>query len=433
MNRLSLFLIVTLILNCLQLVSAQSTIDDELQTILYVDKNIEANSCEDYKAITRSCENGSFTAYSEIARAAREVEPGFTVLIQPGVYSGGIVVRTSGREADPILFQAVDAGVTIEANGEGRDAFFINEADYIVVDGLTIQNANRAALRISLSDHVTILNSTFANNGTWGVFTDFSNYTTVENSEAFGSRRQHGIYISNSSDYPIIRGNRVHNNSAAGLHMNGDASMGGDGMVSHGLVENNIFYENGNRGGSAINMDGVTETIIRNNLLYDNHASGISLFQIDGASESHSNQVLNNTIIMASNGRWALNAQSTQNNKLFNNIVMNNNRFRGSILVKAPISPEFESDYNVVVDRFASDGQGDLRIRLTEWQSLGFGANSLIASPEEVFANLDSGDYRLNESSPAIDAGLQIDLVTSDLEGSPRPNTGNYDIGAYEL
>jgi len=98
-------------------------------------------------------------------------------------------------------------------------------------------------------------------------------------------------------------GNRVHHNSGADLHMNGDAIMGGDKIVSHGLVANNVFYENGNRGGSAINMDGVTEIIVRNKLLYDNHDSGISLYQIDEASEPHSNQVLNNTIIMASNPR----------------------------------------------------------------------------------------------------------------------------------
>ena len=79
---------------------------------------------------------------------------------------------------------------------------------------------------------------------------------------------------------------------------------------------------------------------------------------------------------------------------------MNNNRFRGSILVKAPISPEFENDYNVVVNRFASNGEGDLRIRLTEWQSLGFEANSLIALPDEIFANLDFRFHRLKEGRP---------------------------------
>ncbi len=141
--------------------------------------------------------------------------------------------------------------------------------------------------------------------------TSFSDYTTVENCESYGAVNEHGIYISNSSDYPIIRGNRLHHNNGCGLHMNGDISMGGDGVISYALVEDNIIYENGAGGGSGINMDGVTHSIIRNNLLYNNHASGISLYQIDGGSGSHDNRVLNNTIVMASDGRWGINIPNT--------------------------------------------------------------------------------------------------------------------------
>ena len=79
-----------------------------------------------------------------------------------------------------------------------------------------------------------------------------------------------------SGDNPIIRGN-IHDNHACGLHMNGDASMGGDGVISNALVENNVIYNNGVGGGSGINCDGVTDSIIRNNLLYNNHANGRSL------------------------------------------------------------------------------------------------------------------------------------------------------------
>ena len=37
---------------------------------------------------------------------------------------------------------------------------------------------------------------------------------------------EHGIYVSNSGDRPIIRGNLVHDNHANGIHMNGDAQPG---------------------------------------------------------------------------------------------------------------------------------------------------------------------------------------------------------------
>jgi hypothetical protein len=405
---------------------------------LYVDVTIGVDQCDTYNPATRNCGSGSATAYRTIGGAAATVQPGDTVLIQPGTYDGGITVNTGGTVSAPITFQANGAGVVIEGSGGERDAFFITGADlqgadYIVVDGLTIQHAERAGMRIDNANHVTVRNCTFADNGTWGLFTDFSDYTTVEDSEAYGSVDQHGIYISNSSDYPTIRGNRLHHNHDCGLHMNGDISMGGDGIISHAVVENNIIYENGVGGGSGINMDGVTDSVVRNNLLYNNHASGISVFQLDGGSPSQNNRVLNNTVIMPANGRWAFNIPNTENNKLFNNIVLNNHPYRGSILIGAPVSAGFESDYNIVMDRFAADGEGDMILTLAEWQALGYDLHSFIADTSQLFVDAGASDYHLKTGSPAIDKGIPLMDVVVDLEGAARPAGAGYDIGAYEF
>jgi hypothetical protein len=361
------------------------------------------------------------------------VAAGDTVWINPGVYAGGVTVTTSGTSTDPITFRANGAGVVIEGSGGERDAFFIDQADYIIVDGLTIQHAQRAGVRISLSDHVTVRNCTLADNGTWGLFTDFSDYTTVEDCGSYGAVLEHGIYISNSSDYPTIRRNRLHHNRNCGLHMNGDISMGGDGVISFGLVEGNTIYENGLGGGSGINMDGVTHTLVRNNLLYSNHASGVSLYQIDGGSGAHHNQVYNNTILMAADGRWAINIPNASgtDNSLANNILYNAHPWRGSISLASPSLSGFSSDYNVVMERFSAD-DGDTRLDLAEWQALGYDLHSLVATPEQLFVNPTGADYHLKPGSPAIDAGVLLNEVTQDLEGQPRPQGSAYDIGAYE-
>jgi parallel beta-helix repeat protein len=310
-----------------------------------------------------------------------------------------------------------------------------------VVEGLTIQHADRAGLRIDNSHHVTVRDCTFADNYRWGVFTDFSDYTTVENCESYGAEDEHGIYISNSSDYPTIRGNRLHHNNGCGLHMNGDISMGGDGIISYALIEGNVIYENGYGGGSGINMDGVTHSLIRNNLLYDNHASGISIYQIDGGSGSHDNRVLNNTIIMPDNGRWAINipdydhenpvGSPNSHNELFNNIVYNYDDWRGGITVAPSAFTGFESDYNVVMDRFSTNG-GDTRITLAQWQALGYDAHSILATPAELFVDVSADDYHLKAGSPAINAGTLLGDVTDDLEGNSRPVGPTHDAGAYE-
>jgi parallel beta-helix repeat protein len=371
--------------------------------------------------------------WETIQHAANQITAGDTVLINPGTYAGGITIDTSGTASEPITFQANGSGVVINGSGGERDAFFIENADYIVVDGLTIQYADRAGIRISLSDYVTIRNCTLANNGTWGLFTDFSDYTLAEGNESYGAVDEHGIYISNSSDYPTIRGNILHHNHANGLHMNGDLSMGGDGIISHALVEDNIIYENGTGGGSGINMDGVTNSIVRNNLLFSNHASGISVYQIDGGSGSHDNRILNNTILMASDGRWAVNIPNTNdtNNKIFNNILYTDHSWRGVISIATPTLMGFESDYNVVMDRFSTDG-GDTRISLAAWQSLGYDTHSVIATPSELFVDVTGNDYHLKDGSPAIDLGTLLVDVTDDLDGNPRPVGDSHDAGAYE-
>ncbi len=118
---------------------------------------------------------------------------------------------------------------------------------------------------------------------------------------------EHGIYNSNSADYVTIHGNQSHSNYGCGIHSNGDLSMGGDGQISFATIENNAIWDNGVGGGSAVNCDGVSDSIIRNNLMYNNHASGISLYAGDAAEGSSRDKVYNNTIIMASNGRYNIN------------------------------------------------------------------------------------------------------------------------------
>jgi len=47
------------------------------------------------------------------------------------------------------------------------------------------------------------------------------------------------------------------------------------------------------------------------------------------------------------------------------------------------------------------------------------------------FIDFDSSDYRLMPTSSAIDAGVDVGVIT-DLEGNPRPQCEGFDLGAYE-
>jgi hypothetical protein len=213
--------------------------------------------------------------------------------------------------------------------------------------------------------------------------------------------------------------------------MNGDKSQGGDSVISNALVEDNVIYGNGAGGGSGINMDGVSDSTVRNNLIYDEHASGISLYRIDGATGSRNNQVVNNTIVNDSDGRWCVNINTgSTGNQVFNNILYNYHSFHGAITIDSSSRSGFASDYNAVVDRFSTDA-GNSDITLADWQALGYDAHSFLATPQALFVN-PGVDFHLLASSPAIDTGTATDAPTNDLDGNPRPIGAGVDIGAYE-
>jgi hypothetical protein len=368
-----------------------------------------------------------------LQKAANTVRAGDLVIVRAGHYAG-LYLTTSGTATDPITFHGEPGAVVDTQNPTTQDGINLEGASYVIVEGFTVTGVPRAGIRSVVNHHVIIRNNTGDLNGRWGILTGFSDDILIENNVMSRSQAEHGIYVSNSGDRPVIRRNVVFGNRANGIHMNGDVSQGGDGIISGALVEDNTISDNGLGGGSGINCDGVQSSLFRNNLLYNNHASGISLYQIDAAQAARDNQILNNTIVMANDARWAINIQNASTgNVLRNNILFNQQSFRGSVAISADSLPGFVSDTNVVMDRFSVDG-GDTRIGLAAWRAAtGQDQSSIIATPAALFVNFAGNDYHLSVTSPARDAGATLAAVPDDLEGAPRPQGPAWDIGAYEF
>ena len=246
---------------------------------------------------------------------------------------------------------------------------------------------------------------------------------------------EHGIYFSNSADDPIIRYNHCFDNRANGIHMNGDVSLGGDGVISNAQVYGNVIHSNGTGGGSGINCDGVRDSWIHGNLLYDNHASGISLYRIDGGGPSVNNKVYNNTIVNAADARWCVNiTEGCTGNQVINNILINQHPFRGSIVVDATALTGFASDHNLVMERLSPDGDATI-LDLAEWQALGYDLNSQVVQAQSALFAAPGSDFRAaGPDAQQVGAGSAVvsAVVTVDLDGTPRPQGSAYDIGCYE-
>jgi uncharacterized protein (TIGR03382 family) len=368
--------------------------------------------------------------WATLQHAADQVGPGDLVVVSAGTYAG-FNLTTGGSSGAPIVFRAESGAVVNSDNADTPDGINVENAPWVTIDGFTVAGVTRAGIRCALSEHVTIVGNTAIDNGRWGIFTGFCNDLLVENNDCSGSIDEHGVYVSNSADRPVVRGNILWSNNANGLHMNGDESMGGDGVIEDALVEGNVIFDNGTGGGSGINCDGCQRAVIRNNLLYGNHASGISLYDIDAAEGSKDNLIVNNTIVQASDGRWAVNIQHASiRNTVVNNVLLTDHSFRGCIDIATDSLSGFVSDYNVVMDRFTTDG-GNSVLTLAEWRTAtGQGAHSLVANAAEVFVG--GGDYHLATHSPAKNAGTATGAPGTDLEGQTRPLEGVVDIGAYE-
>jgi parallel beta-helix repeat protein len=376
------------------------------------------------------------SAFATLQHASDIVSAGDSVIVLPGAYTG-FDLRTGGTQNAPIVFKAFDENVIIDhPNSITNDGINIEEADWIVIDGFKVVDQPRAGIRVAVSDFVTVKNNECSSNSRWGIFTGFTNDILIENNVCSYSGSEHGIYVSNSGDRPVVRHNVCYENNGCGIQLNADLSQGGDGIITGAVIEGNILHDNCYNGGSAINLDGVQESVIYNNLLYNNHSTGIALFRIDGAEGSKNDKVYNNTIIVPADGRWAVQAtDGSTGDTVYNNILINHHTFRGSINFDQESNPGFYSDYNLLEDRLSDDG-GNTIMTLAEWQDLGYDLHSfLVAAENDIFINPSSGNYHLKPGSQPVDIGtdMVLPIVNKDLDNLPRPQGNGFDPGAYEF
>jgi Right handed beta helix region len=337
----------------------------------------------------------SLTPFRSIQEAAGAAGPGDTVLVRPGIHTGGervVSLTRSGLPGAWITFRSEHRwkAVVDGREGQSKEAWYFGPGlGYVRVEGFEIRGFSEHAFDtygggvhdlILARNHVHHIgrNCTDTSNGRTGA------------SLGAGARRV------------ILDGNLWHD-------------IGRLAPGEQGCSPKTRYYQNHDHGIYVADADDIT--IINN--VFHSFSRGWAIHRYH--SRGHSSQgllIANNTFTGANPYRpgQVILATPTSDLRVENNIFhapqaaalyFENVRFPGGVV-----------RHNMV------HGGG---IRVGRPRGVAFSRNREDTDPK--FAD---GGVRLSELSPAIDAGRLLPEVPHDAEGNRRPQGSGYDLGAYE-
>lgn len=342
-------------------------------------------------------------AWLTMTYAGTQATGGDTVIVGSGTYTSPVTIVNSGSAGNLLTFRSqTQYGAKVSLTG--AQAFgMLSTGNYVVFDGFEVTGSGivRAVLfgpwpsaSGTAGHHCTCTNCyihdiSVGSCGSGGFVVTYSDTggNTITNNKMYGSAvsligscsTQQGIYIASPDDY-------VANNI-----------VGGVGAV--GIQQ----------------WHGATSSIIINNTVY-RALIGILIGQGDSGSTaqgSHDNYVANNIVYGCGSGGVGGGIKGTDgvdagNNQYRNNINFNNSGYNISVNADDIVTGNLTS--NPLFVNYQPDGTGDYSVQST--------------SPAKD-AGLSSGT--LNPS------GVTVTFPSTDYAGVVRPQGSAYDIGAYEI
>jgi hypothetical protein len=396
--------------------------------------------------------------WKTIQKAANAAGAGDTVYVRGGTYREKVTVNRSGSAGNFITFSSYPGETAvIDVNGVAMDTypdggFVINGKNYVQVIGFRIINSNSTnaggfGIVCAESDHCVIKNNStyntyrsgiivrsstnviidgndveLANNGgnqemitiSGGSFITVSNNHVHHGGSGSGGE---GIDVKNGAHDVLVKSNHVHDNYRVGIYI--DAYDGNNYNIT---VDGNRVYNNA-RSGIAIAAENsgynVNNVVVINNLVYSNGTSGIVLGDW-GAGTLSNITIANNTVFQNGIGKghggialWATRASDVI---VRNNIVSQNEGF--TIEVQGTPLSETTITNNLLHGYRNADNEVT-------------GTKQVVGNP--LFVNSSDADFSLIATSPAINAGTSANAPDHDFDGTARPSSANWDIGAFEF
>ncbi len=357
-----------------------------------------------YVATTGSDANPGSEAqpFGTISHGVSVLMPGDTLYVKSGTYAETLIHSIPpGTSWDSPVRVAAYPGHTVTLRPNVGAEFvlrFIGPQAYIIVEGFILDAANVTYDAVKITGggagpahHIRLIRCEVKNAPGQGVlitqFADSNEFINVNVHDNGTTGYDHGLYISTSQN--VVEGSAIHHNSGYGVHIyNGYAGQRADSNI----VRSNRIFDNGwVEGDAGIILGSGDGNTAYNNLVWNNY-EGIRV-----AYGTPSNTgVYNNTVYGNSTYSIAVLAGS-------NNTLVQNNVF-------------YVSGWSDIYDI----GTGSV-------------ISHNLAGTDPQLVNAAAGDFHLRLGSLAIDAGITISSVTTDIAGTLRPQGLASDLGAFEL
>lgn len=288
--------------------------------------------------------------------------PGTQVFFVSGTYSGCYEVPDtgSGTYDDPVILYGERNGsggrtVTMNCCATGRQTCInLEAASYVAVDGFELVGgaygvrsvgADYAASKHTKGNAVLACDGHDQNKDPF--FTGATDWFVIERNVGHGAKAGdgHGIYLSNGSDWNIVRNNELYGNLSSDFQINADPAStctdvsipvnspdcdaiagtttdGGRGASDFMLVESNFFHDGLAQGA---NFTSARNSIVRDNLFAVYAKHGVSFWQETnnpklGASD---NVILHNLFVAKVQNRQMIQfIASSDRNRVENNVFV---------------------------------------------------------------------------------------------------------------
>lgn len=389
-----------------------------------------------------------------VQNAVNAMRVGDSVILLSGVYSERVVVTNSGSAGTPLVIRGMPGSVIDGKNADvpGTNGLLeLSGTRSVVITGVTLVNSGGAGILAVQAAHLTVRGVTVSNTFSSGIGVRDSRNIRIESNEIIltcNGGAQEFLTVSGTDNFQVLN-NRVRGGSPAG-DKSGEGIFAGNGS-RNGKIWGNTVRDIPKKIGIYIdardkrtyNLEISGNTVTRcvtgfalasesggllenvrlfNNLAHDNATCGIV---IAGWGRPARRRPMKNIGIYHNtfhrNGRdWgvgiAVANRDAQGVSVINNIFSDNSY--------APVEWEegvprdnYHFSHNIFFGPGAESEKNPGAFSLTE---------------DPLFRDPDNGDFRLENSSPAVDRGLPVSFIVTDHAGRKRPQGKRPDMGAFE-